>query len=136
MKVYIDTNILIDLVCLREPFAEQAQKLFALGYIGKLSLITSALSFVNTIYIGRKYNYVDVREKLNEISQFVHVADLKGDTAIWALSCPWKDYEDATQSQSAVIESADCIVTRNKKDFLLSPIPVYTIEELWKQLME
>ena len=56
MKVYIDTNILIDLVCLREPFAEQAQKLFALGYIGKLSLITSALSFVNTIYIGRKYN--------------------------------------------------------------------------------
>ena len=68
MKVYIDTNILIDLVCLREPFAEQAQKLFALGYIGKLSLITSALSFVNTIYIGRKYNYIDVKDKLNEIS--------------------------------------------------------------------
>ena len=136
MKVYIDTNILIDLVCLREPFAEQAQKLFALGYIGKLSLITSALSFVNTIYIGRKYNYIDVKEKLNEISQFVHVVDLKGDTVIWALSCPWKDYEDATQSQSAVIESAYCIVARNKKDFLLSPIPVYTIEELWQQLME
>lgn len=130
MKVYVDTNILVDLVCERVGFVEKAQSLFALGYMGKLSLMFSALSFVNTIYIGRKYGYSAVIDKLRHIAQFVDVVDLKGETVIWSLDAGWKDYEDATQGRSAVLESADCIVTRNKRDFLKSPIPIYSVEEL------
>lgn len=48
MKAYIDTNILVDLVLAREEWLEEAQNLFALGYAGKVQLIVSALSFVNT----------------------------------------------------------------------------------------
>ena len=55
MKVYLDTNILIDFVCKRVPFYEDAKRLFALGSIGQFDLVTSSLSIVNTIYIGRKY---------------------------------------------------------------------------------
>ena len=57
MKVYVDTNILIDLVCCREEFLADAQYLFTLGYMKKIQVSLSALSFVNTVHISRKYHF-------------------------------------------------------------------------------
>lgn len=50
------------------------------------------------------------------------------------LSSDWKDYEDATQNATALKAEADCIVTRNKKDFSESSLPVYTPAELLELL--
>ena len=130
MTVFVDTNILIDLLCERESFVQSARMLFAYGYSGRLTLVVSSLSLVNAVYIARKYGYVDVRERLDDITEFVEVVDLRKEVAKRALTCEWKDYEDAVQYMSAIKENADCIVTRNKKDFGKSVIPVYTIEEL------
>ena len=131
MKAYIDTNILIDLVCSREEFLSDAQSLFSLGYVGKIQLTLSALSFVNAIYISRKYRFPmqEVKRSLLNIASFTEITGLTGDVVTWALSCEWNDYEDATQYKSAVSVEADCIVTRNKKDYQLSNIPVYTPHE-------
>lgn len=131
MIVFVDTNILIDLACERQPFVEAARRLFAMGYQGRAQLMVSALSIVNTIYIGKKYNYEDVKQQLIRISSFVEIADLKAITSISALESKWSDYEDAVQCFTATNEASDCIVTRNKKDFQRSIIPVYTIEELF-----
>ena len=130
MTVFVDTNILIDLLCERESFVQSARMLFAYGYSGRLTLVLSSLSLVNAVYIARKYGYVDVRERLDDITEFVEVVDLRKEVAKRALTCEWKDYEDAVQYMSAIKENADCIVTRNKKDFRKSVISVYTIEEL------
>ena len=130
MTVFVDTNILIDLLCERESFVQSARMLFAYGYSGRLTLVLSSLSLVNAVYIARKYGYVDVRERLDDITEFVEVVDLRKEVAKRALTCEWKDYEDAVQYMSAIKENADCIVTRNKKDFRNSVIPVYTIDEL------
>ena len=130
MTVFVDTNILIDLLCERESFVQSARMLFAYGYSGRLTLVLSSLSLVNAVYIARKYGHVDVRERLDDITEFVEVVDLRKEVAKRALTCEWKDYEDAVQYMSAIKENADCIVTRNKKDFWKSVIPVYTIEEL------
>ena len=130
MTVFVDTNILIDLLCERESFVQSARMLFAYGYSGRLTLVLSSLSLVNAVYIARKYGYVDVRERLDDITEFVEVVDLRKEVAKRALTFEWKDYEDAVQYMSAIKENADCIVTRNKKDFWKSVIPVYTIEEL------
>ena len=130
MTVFVDTNILIDLLCERESFVQSARMLFAYGYSGRLTLVLSSLSLVNAVYIARKYGYVDVRERLDDITEFVEVVDLRKEVAKRALTCEWKDYEDAVQYMSAIKENADCIVTRNKKDFWKPVIPVYTIEEL------
>lgn len=35
MKAYIDTNILVDLVLSRDEFLPEAQRIFALGYLGE-----------------------------------------------------------------------------------------------------
>ena len=131
MKAYADTNILIDLVCSRGEFLSDAQSLFSLGYVGKIQLTLSALSFVNAIYISRKYRFPmqEVKRSLLNIASFTEITGLTGDVVTWALSCEWNDYEDATQYKSAVSVEADCIVTRNKKDYQLSNIPVYTPQE-------
>ncbi len=131
MKVYIDTNILVDFVCRRKEFFAQARDLLAYGYAGKFSLLTSALSFVNIMYIAHKYDYVDVESSLLKIASFVDVVDLKGGAVVWALTSDWKDYEDATQYKTALTYGADCIVTRNKKDYNRSTIPVYSIKEFF-----
>jgi predicted nucleic acid-binding protein len=104
MRAYVDTNILVDLVLARQEFLPNAQRVFALGYAGEVQLVVSALSFVNTIYLGRKYKYPmnEVCEKLRLIADFVEVADLKGQNVVDMLSSDWKDYEDATQYRSVL----------------------------------
>jgi len=66
----------------------------------------------------------DVLSKLRMIADFVDVADMSGQNVVDMLTSSWRDYEDATQHRSAVDEQADCIVTRNKKDFKASTLPV------------
>ena len=96
----------------------------------------SALSFVNTIYLGKKYKFPsdEVLAKLRMIADFVDVVDLRGQNVVDMLSCGWKDYEDATQHRSAVEEEADCIVTRNKKDYKASTIDVLTPSEFFSKI--
>ena len=50
------------------------------------------------------------------------------------IASDWKDYEDYVQTQSALVSCADCIITRNKKDFNQSSVPVYTVEEFMSLL--
>ena len=130
MRVYIDTNILIDFVCRRDIFFEPTKALFAMGYIGQIKLITSSVSILNAVYIGRKYGSTQIKSKLESLSSFVEIADLTSDIVISELTSDWKDYEDAVQHRSAIKINADCIVTRNKSDFSLSSLPVSTVEEL------
>lgn len=117
MRAYIDTNILVDLVLSRDEFLPEAQRLFALGYAGDAQLMVSALSFINTVYIGKKYKFPieDVFAKLRLVADFVDVVDLRGQSVVDMLNSSWKDYEDATQYRSAVDEQADCIVPETKK---------------------
>ena len=133
MRAYVDTNILVDLVLSRQEFLPNAQRVFAIGYAGEAQLVVSALSFVNTVYLGRKYKFPmdDVLSKLRMIADFVDVADLSGQNVVDMLTSGWRDYEDATQHRSAIEEQADCIVTRNKKDFRASTLPVLTPEEFF-----
>ena len=136
MRAYVDTNILVDLVLSRQEFLPDAQRVFAIGYAGEAQLVVSALSFVNTVYLGRKYKFPmdDVLSKLRMIADFVDVSDLSGQNVVDMLTSGWRDYEDATQHRSAIDEQADCIVTRNKKDFKASTLPVLTPLEFFNRI--
>lgn len=131
MIVFADTNILVDFACNRQPFAEDAKRLFAHAITGEFEIYISALSYINTVYIGHKYEHNDVKSCLQKLSAYINVVDLQGKTVVDMLSTDWKDYEDAVQNQSALWTGADCVITRNKKDFKDSSLPVYTIEEFF-----
>lgn len=136
IRAYVDTNILVDLVLSRQEFLPNAQRVFAIGYAGEAQLVVSALSFVNTVYLGRKYKFPmdDVLSKLRMIADFVDVADLSGQNVVDMLTSGWRDYEDATQHRSAIDEQADCIVTRNKKDFKAGTLPVLSPVEFFNKI--
>ena len=134
MKVFLDTNVLIDFVCQRGEFAESANRLIALGCMGKVQLQTLSLSYVTAMFVAQKYKYEKVEESLLFVSGFTEILDLQGSTVVEMLTSGWEDYEDSTQNATAMMANADCIVTRNTKDFTNSSLPVYTVDELFEIL--
>ena len=70
-----------------------------------------------------------LKSKLLALSNMIEVVDLPATTVLNNLTTDWKDYEDALQYNSALAYEADCIVTRNKKDYEKSLLPVYTADE-------
>lgn len=137
MKVFLDTNVLIDYVCKRENFYERACILFDLAHTKQIEMSISTLSFINAYYVGLRYKRAadELRAGLLQIQTFVTVSNLDNEMLKKSLLQGVKDVEDAAQYYSALSVSADGIVTRNKKDFAFSSIPVYTPEELLAKIL-
>lgn len=133
-RLFLDTNILVDLVCYRKPFVQEAEKIFAMAAMRKVSVAISALSYINTVYIARKYDICTqkVLEILKNIATFTTITDLNESTIKNAMDCGWNDFEDAVQYYSSQTFIADYIITRNPKDFAKSNIPVYTPSEFFQ----
>lgn len=118
MKVLIDTNIILDVLCKRPGFYEDSAKIFKLCEVGKISGVMSALTVPNIIYILRKeLDAEKTKEILDNLFLIFSVADLKADDLRKAADMKFKDYEDAIQSACAARVKANYIITRNIKDF-------------------
>ena len=131
MKVLIDTNIILDVLCKRPDFYEDSAKIFKLCEVKKISGVISALSIPNIMYILRKDLDADkTREILDSLMLIFSVADLKADDLKKAADMRFKDYEDAIQSACATRIKANYIVTRNIKDFSESKVTAIKPAEL------
>ena len=132
MKIFVDTNILVDLIADRKPFSKFAIQLFSKAEVGKLELYTSSHSIATTHYLLKKYvDEKELREVLFNLLEYLNIVAINLDILKKGLKSKHKDFEDAIQIISAYsIEKMDCIVTRNIKDFKNSEIPVYTPDEL------
>ena len=121
-KLFLDTNIVLDLIGNREPFVKEAAFLFQLGRNKECQLFVSDLTFVNIAYITRKTVLSKLRSFLTIVGGGVVAVD-------HALALQADDFEDAVQYYAARQADADYIITRNKKDFSFSEIEVLTSEE-------
>lgn len=131
MKVLIDTNIILDVLCKRPAFYEDSAKIFKLCEVKKISGVISALSIPNIMYIMRKELDADkTKEILDSLMLIFSVADLKADDLKKAADMRFKDYEDAIQSACATRIKANYIVTRNIKDFSESKVTAIKPAEL------
>ena len=129
-KLFIDTNIVIDLLSKREPFYLEAQELFTLADEKYVTLYISALSFVNTHYILAKQLNADVARKiLSKFKTLVTVLSLDDKAIELSLASDFSDFEDAIQYYIALDNNIDVIITRNKKDFKKSMLPVLNAKE-------
>lgn len=127
-KIFIDTNIIIDLLAKRDPFYDEAAMLFTLADKQKIGLSVSALTFANTNYILLQSKRPDEAKLiLRKLKLIVQVLCL--DEKIVGLSLndnDFKDYEDALQYFTALENGVDVIITRNLKDFQKAKLPVMT----------
>ncbi len=131
MKVLIDTNIILDVLCNRDDFADDSAKIFKLCEVKKITGYISALSIPNIVYIMRKELDSDkVKEILDKLTLIFSIVDLKGDDLKKATMLDFKDYEDAIQSAQANRIKANYIITRNLKDFTNSKVTAIKPSEL------
>ncbi len=133
-KLLVDTNIVIDLLSKREEFFQEAQELFTLADNNEVVLFVSVLTFANTHYLLAKYQKLDeARKTLIKFKVLVNVAALDDKIVELALVSDFKDFEDAIQYHTALENEVDIIITRNKKDFKNSKLPVMTAKEYLKK---
>lgn len=135
-KIFVDTNILVDLIADRRPFSKFAIQIFSTAEDKKIKLYTSSHSIATTHYLLKKFiDEKDLRDVLLNIIDYVNVIPIDIDVIKKGLKSKHKDFEDALQIYSAYsIEKMDCIVTRNIKDFKDSDIPVFSPDELIKNI--
>jgi len=135
-KVFVDTNILVDLIADRRPFSKFAIQIFSKAEERKIKLYTSSHLIATTHYLLKKYiDEKELREVLYNILDYLNIVAIDQDVIKKGLKSKHKDFEDALQIISAYsIANLDCIVTRNIKDFKGSEIPVLTPDELIKHL--
>ena len=135
MKILLDTNIVLDVLMDRMPFADAATELFSkvedgtiIGYLCVTTITTVYYLAAKTVGAPR------AREEIKKLLSLFEVAPVNRPVLESALIADFSDFEDALIHEAACHAGAEAIVTRNQKDFKKSRIPVYSSEELAKIL--
>lgn len=138
MRALIDTCVIIDALQNREPFAEDAQKIFLAVANKRFSGYITAKSSTDIYYLIHRLTQSDkeTRKILSKLFTLFEVLDSAGIDCRKALSSGLSDYEDAVMVETAVRSDIDCIVTRNKKDYLKSAVFVFSPDEFLNSLCE
>ena len=126
MRVFLDTNVILDLIQRRVGY-DDAALIMQKSENGEYSLYTSSLSMVNIAYILRKYYRGEsLYHLLEELGDIIGVITVSSEAYHKALQSRALDFEDAIQLFSAIESDMDCIVTRNAQDFIFDKLSIYT----------
>lgn len=132
-KAFIDTDVILDFMIEREPFAMDAARIFSLSEKKQISICTTGLVFSNAYYILRKLGpHKKVVEKLTQLARLVDVIGLPKTAVMHALESEFNDFEDALQNYAAVSENVKAIITRNTKDYKHSQLAIMTPDQYLK----
>ena len=131
MKLFIDTDIILDLLAERQPHFVAAAHLFTSVQAGKHQAYTSATVFVNVHYLLRKtLGTQRTLTLLRKLKLLVTVVPTSDEAINRSLSSEFNDYEDAVQYYTALEHHVDALVTRNKKDYKHAILRVLNAEEV------
>jgi predicted nucleic acid-binding protein len=127
MKVFVDTDICLDLLSGRQPFNHAAERIFSLADKGQISVYVSSLSFANIDYVLRsQYSTLHSRQIVARFKTLVNVLPVGSNTIDLAIASSFTDFEDAIQYSCAIENNLTMILTRNIKDYKKSSIKVVT----------
>lgn len=131
MVILVDTNILMDIIANREPYAEYGKQILEKCAKREVIGIMAAHSFPNLFYILRKdFSQKERRDLLKKLCSIFRISDLNRKKILAAIeNDEFLDFEDCLQEECAVEEIADYIVTRNPSDFTNSRVQVIQPDE-------
>ena len=128
-KLFIDSDILIDLLAQRENYL-QAAALMSIIMDKKAAAYTTPLILANVDYIITKYsNKIKSRKAIKTLNKIITVIPIDEKIVNKALESEFSDFEDAIQCFAAEKEKINFIITRNKKDYKKGKIKVITAQE-------
>jgi predicted nucleic acid-binding protein len=124
-RVFIDTDIILDVALAREPFFPSSKLILAMA---ENNLILGNVSYnciANVYYILRKSGGdFAAREFISSLIGYLTVISINHQNVIDALKSKFYDFEDALQNYSAIENQCEFIVTRNVNDYKNSNIKV------------
>ncbi|NVO11228.1 MAG: PIN domain-containing protein [Bacteroidales bacterium] len=130
-NLFVDTNIVIDLLSRREPFFEEAATLFSLADKKQIELAVSSLTIANTSYaLLRQMDSNKAKSILRKLRLIVKILPLDDKIVGLALNDDFfLDFEDGLQYFTALENGQELIITRNLKDFKYSKLPTMTAKQ-------
>lgn len=136
IKIFLDTNILVDIIADRKPFSKHAIEIFSSSEKNKTQLFTSSHSIATAHYLLKKYvEEKELRKVMLNLLEFLHVIPVNMDVVKKGLRSNHKDFEDAVQILCASsVAGINCMVTRNIKDFKTSEIAVLSPDQMCLKL--
>ncbi len=136
-RLFIDTNVMLDLLGERIPFYNSIAKIATLADQGHVILVASALSYATVSYFLEKYeNSENSKAKLRKFKIISEICDLDELIIEKGLNSKFSDFEDSLQYFSALKSNSNILITRNGKDFKLSKTPIMTAEEYLKSIQD
>lgn len=128
-KVFVDTDVCIDLLSGRKPFNKTAEVLFSMADNGKIKIYVSSLSFANIDYVLRsQYTTTHSRQIIAKFKTLVNVLPVDSKTIDLAIASDFNDFEDAIQYSCAIEFNLKTLITRNLKDYKKASINILTPE--------
>ncbi len=135
-SVFVDSDVLLDLMIEREPFYAPAAILFTMAEDEKIKACVSSLSLANAHYILRKlHTESNARKIISRVKLFTTILPLDEKIIDLSLVSDFHDFEDALQYNTALENKTLMIITRNLSDFRKSKIPVMTAESYIKSII-
>lgn len=132
-KVFVDTDIILDLLSQREPFYSHSAYLFSDADNNKIQIFVSSLSFSNLNYLlSKQYNSIQARKILLKFKTLVTVLAVSDKVVELALSSDFKDFEDGLQYFTAIENNLKILLTRNLKDYKTAEIAILTAAQFLK----
>jgi predicted nucleic acid-binding protein len=130
MKLFLDANVVLDLILKRQSFFDNIAKIITIAENKNYTLYISSVTFVNINYIACKFadkkNVLESLKKLRIVFDVLSVSETEIDKALYS---KFNDFEDAVQHYCALKYNCNYIITRDLKDFKNSEIPVMTPTE-------
>lgn len=132
-KVFVDTDIVLDLLTAREPHYEHAAELFSLADENSIKLYVSSLTFANVnCILSRQLSSGQARKMLLKFKTLINVLSVNDKIIELALASDFKDFEDAIQYNTAIENGITTLLTRNLKDFKKAEIAILTAHQFLK----
>ncbi|MEI6206838.1 MAG: PIN domain-containing protein [Desulfuromonadales bacterium] len=134
--VFVDSDIILDLILGRQPFVAEAKGLFVLVETDRVTACTTPVVFTNIFYILRKeYSCETIKTILKNLRQLIAIISVDESSLDMALSSPMSDFEDALQYHAALSNGIESIITRNISDYRNTAIPAMTAGEFMAKFL-
>jgi len=135
LKIFIDSDIILDVLAMREPFYKSAAALFSLVEKRKIEGFTSPIVFSNIHYVLRKrVSRKNTLESLKYLKNLIRILPVDKKTIELALDSSFEDFEDAIQYHCAEKNRINYFITRNKADYQKVKITILNAQEFLAML--
>lgn len=132
MNIFIDCDILLDVVFSKEPFYQTSSEL--LNYLETKGNGFIAAHSISNFYYLTSHNKQQSKLFISEVAAFLNLVPLSNQELAVALELTFEDFEDSLQCALAMSCEADVIISRHAKNYDHSPVLTLTPEAFLKSL--